>query len=238
MLERQKRDNFTYIIKKAKYEKVVVVLLHGYGADAEDLSTFHKINKSDEITWLFIDGPLTVPIGPGVSGRAWFPIEAKQLDEAFSNKKPVDLSTLNTDIFLRIRDPLLSLFKSLYIDESRLILGGFSQGAVTALDLLLMTNLQPKGVVLFSPTTLNFRRWQERILGKKTTEFVVSHGRQDSILPFNLGEKVYHLLSNANWPGKWVPFEGGHEIPVQVLSEFNALINRHLTESEDKKLEP
>ena len=52
-----------------------VVMFHGYGADAFDLASLADVIPAKKpLNYLFPQGPLEVPIGPGWTGRAWWPI--------------------------------------------------------------------------------------------------------------------------------------------------------------------
>ena len=53
----------------------LVILFHGYGADAYDLQTLSDVLRPKKPTdFLFPQGVLEVPIGPGWTGRAWWNI--------------------------------------------------------------------------------------------------------------------------------------------------------------------
>jgi phospholipase/carboxylesterase len=45
---------------------------------------------------------------------------------------------------------------------------------------------------------------------------LVSHGRADADLAFAAGERLRDLLAGGGADVTWVPFEQGHEIPLEV----------------------
>ena len=53
---------------------------------------------------------------------------------------------------------------------------------------------------------------------------VLSHGRNDEILPFRTAETLRDLLATAGLPTEWVEFSGGHEIPPPVLAAAGRLV--------------
>jgi len=51
-----------------------------------------------------------------------------------------------------------------------------------------------------------------------------SHGRQDRELSFSAAESLHSDLSAAGAQITWVPFDGGHEIPLPVLRALKKFI--------------
>jgi phospholipase/carboxylesterase len=49
------------------------------------------------------------------------------------------------------------------------------------------------------------------------TRFFVSHGRGDTVLPFEAAEATRAELTQAELPVTCVPCDGGHEIPAEVV---------------------
>ena len=48
-----------------------VIMLHGFGADMNDLAPLHTyLDPDGHFNWIFPQGILTVPIGPHATGRA------------------------------------------------------------------------------------------------------------------------------------------------------------------------
>jgi phospholipase/carboxylesterase len=101
---------------------------------------------------------------------------------------------------------------------SRLVLGGFSQGAMLALDLALHTDLELAGLVLMSGTLLAEKEWRARLDARKGLSVFQSHGRLDPLLNFEIAERLRDLLTEGGLSVTFVPFRGAHEIPPTVLS--------------------
>ena len=71
----------------------VIVVMHGYGADCLDLLPMARILETPPGTrFLFPNGPMAVPIGPHVTGRAWFEIDIEALEKARMEGTHRDLS--------------------------------------------------------------------------------------------------------------------------------------------------
>jgi phospholipase/carboxylesterase len=52
----------------------------------------------------------------------------------------------------------------------------------------------------------------------------ISHGRRDDILPFAAADRLQQTLRQAGLRVTWYPFEGGHEIPAEVVTGLNQFL--------------
>jgi phospholipase/carboxylesterase len=62
--------------------------------------------------------------------------------------------------------------------------------------------------------------------GKKPVPFFQSHGKQDPVLNFAESMKLFELLKLNRFQGEFVPFDGAHEIPINVIHKVKDYINR------------
>jgi len=118
------------------------------------------------------------------------------------------------DHVLRLLDQLQA---RLGVTDSQLVLGGFSQGAMLALDVALHRAAPPAALVLMSGTLVNESEWQPRMTKLAGMPVFQSHGRRDPLLPFDVAEVLRDRLIAAGARVEWVQFLGGHEIPPVVL---------------------
>ena len=109
---------------------------------------------------------------------------------------------------------LEQVFEMLAIDPARVVLGGFSDGASYAISLGLLNGDLFKGVMAFSPGYVI----EGPSVGKP--RFYISHGKQDPILPIEkCGRRIAADLNFRGYSVIGKEFDGGHEIPADVLSE-------------------
>ena len=54
--------------------------------------------------------------------------------------------------------------------------------------------------------------------------FLLSHGRQDPVVPFAAGTQAKELLGKHGFPVQWLPFDGGHQIPGPLLAEVDRFL--------------
>ncbi|EMY70148.1 alpha/beta hydrolase [Leptospira vanthielii] len=203
-----------------------VVLFHGYGASAFDLYPIHEVLVTDQkFNWVFPHGHLSIPLMPGYSGRAWFPIDMAALEEAirkndfrnFADKDPEGMDVARQAAYL--------MLDAIGVPWNQLILGGFSQGAMLATDLTLRKEEISKGLMILSGALVNESLWKELAPKKSNLRFFQSHGEFDPILGYANAKKLEKLLRNSGLLGEFIAFNGGHEIPAPVIQGVSRYLN-------------
>lgn len=194
-----------------------VVLLHGFGADASDL--FPLADYLDpEGNWTFYvpDAPLEVPIGPQWMGRGWFPISLRDLEVGvdFTQVRPPGLDQSTNAVSDLI----------FHLNSKKLVLGGFSQGAMVATEIALTQPDDVAGLILLSGTLLDEPGWKKKASALKGKKILQSHGQNDQVIPFASSQRLYELLKSGGAEIEWIPFGGAHEIPVPVLKRAQAFL--------------
>jgi phospholipase/carboxylesterase len=206
-----------------------VVIFHGFGADMNDLAPLASaLNAPKGTNFVFPNGHLTIPLGGHMEGRGWFPISISELEKSMSEGQPIDLSTIVPPGLKRARESALELIEELKTPANRLILGGFSQGGMVATEVALRLSTPPAGLAILSGTLLNAQVWAELAAKHKGAYFFQSHGVRDTVLSYAMAVKLEALLKNAGWIGQLQGFEGGHEIPPQVLINLGTFIRKRL----------
>ena len=196
-----------------------VILFHGFGADAYDLSQLNDVLRTPKPTnWLFPQGPLEVPIGPGWTGRAWWPINVEDLQRRAQQGSIVDLSEEKPAGLFDVRPAIFEMINQLGVSWDKVILGGFSQGAMCATDIFLNAPQTPRGLILFSGALINKAEWAPLAKNRIGAKYFISHGKSDPVLPFRCGQQLESVLNNGGMKGKMLSFEGGHEIPPAALT--------------------
>jgi len=203
-----------------------VILLHGYGADASDLAPLARaMRTSKPLNWLFPNAPLSVPLGAYGEGRAWFPLRLADLQSA-NQGQPIDLSEISPPGSKRAREDVFAMIKALGVPTSRVILGGFSQGAMVATDVSLRLPEPVAGLVILSGALVDASNWKNLAANRQGLPFFQSHGRWDEVLNHAGAEQLSRLLKEAGMQGDLISFDGGHEIPLEVLSRLGQFLNR------------
>jgi phospholipase/carboxylesterase len=205
----------------------MVVLLHGYGAPGTDLvSLWRSFAVPKEVRFVFPEAPLDL----GFGGRAWWPLDMARLQERFSKDLVEELIAEVPAGIDAARAAMLGLLSALESDfgasPARTIIGGFSQGSMLATDIVLRTDRPFGGLALLSSTLISHDEWLPLLSARKGLPVLQSHGRADTVLPFQLAERLRDELIAAGLPVEFVPFNGGHSIPSGALDGLTRMIVR------------
>lgn len=204
------------------------VLMHGFGAPATDLvPLFRALNVPREVRFAFPAAPLLLDPSapPEYAPRAWWHIDMLRLQssirdepEKLARQKPAGLDAARAAV-----EGMLDAFeRELGTPRERIVLGGFSQGAMLACDVVLRSERSPAGLVVMSGAPVCLEEWQKLAPARKGLRVLQSHGRADPVLPFHGAEFLRDLLRGAGLLVEWVPFGGGHGIPDGVLERLGA----------------
>lgn len=206
----------------ASADAPVAVCLHGFGADMRDLAGLAmEMDLRRPLRWVFPNGPL----GMAGGGRAWFPIAEERLAGYERGEGAFDLSGLRPKGMDAARDAVLDLVAALEVPWDRVILGGFSQGAMLAVELALAAPSAPRGAFLLSGNLVDAESLALRAPARKGLPFFQSHGNQDPILGYDGAVKLHEALTAAGWHGDFVEFRGAHAIPREAMDGLTSFLD-------------
>lgn len=132
-----------------------------------------------------------------------------------SKKRTWDMLIRNYAEDVKLIDRALAhVFKSYQIDESKLAIGGFSDGASYALSLGLANGDLFTHVMAFSPGfVLPLPR-------QGSPRIYISHGLRDAMLPVDrCSRKIVAQLQRENYDVFYHEFDGSHSAPVKIVQE-------------------
>lgn len=199
-----------------------IVFFHGYGANMQDLFPLWQMWDNGKYNWYFPNGVLPLPMGY-YEGRAWFSIDMEALDRAIRSGEFRDMAgTIPPELdatLLQQEHYLTELSKK----HSKLIVGGFSQGAMCASHLALNSNIKIDALILLSGNLLAEDRFPQ---AARSIPFYQSHGTRDPILPLKGAQLLEQKLKNLNFQGSLHAFDGGHEIPPKVINEVKKFLEQ------------
>jgi phospholipase/carboxylesterase len=210
----------------------LVVLLHGFGAPGEDLVPVGSVLRPPAGTrFLFPAAPVKL-VEAFFEGRAWWMIDFARREQLLAGKDLETLADETPEGLEAAREAVVALLDdaatTLGAAPERTVLGGFSQGAMLALDTALRDSRPFAGLVLLSPTLVAALAWADLAPGRAGLPVFLSHGRQDPLLPFFMTERLLGLLQGAELDVTWTPFEGGHEVPALVVPGVSGFLTRVL----------
>jgi phospholipase/carboxylesterase len=214
----------------------MVVLMHGFGAPGDDLvPLYRQLSVPQGTRFAFPEAPLELgsPM-PGFDSRAWWMIDMERLDRAvrtgqirdLSKEIPAGMAEANAQVEAMLRE----LEARFSVAGDRLVLGGFSQGAMLACDVALKSPRKLAGLAVLSGTLLDESTWTKLMPARQGLPVFMSHGRADPLLPFALAEQLRDSFAAAGWKPEFVPFSGGHGIGDAGLEGLSKFIRRVLGE--------
>jgi phospholipase/carboxylesterase len=209
----------------------VVVLLHGFGAPGDDLVALWKmIRVPDEIRFVFPVAPLA--LDGGLQGsRAWWMLDMERIARDAASGRERDVHAI-PDGLPEARAHIMALLDELEqqcgLPSEKIILGGFSQGAMLACDTVLRTNRPFAGLILLSGTLIAKNEWMPLMPNRKGLPVFQSHGTDDPLLPCGTAKDLRDTMTSQGIPVEWHEFRGGHEIPFGILEQLGSFLQTHL----------
>ena len=213
-------------------EGAMVVLLHGYGAPGDDLVALGgALDAPSGTRFAFPEAPLELPVGYGV-GRAWWHIDMVRLQRMLQgggNTSSRDTRDV-PDGIVSAREKVMAMLDEIdrTLAPSRIVIGGFSQGAMLACDVALRTERALAGLVLLSGTIVCEDEWTPLMPNRRGLPVFQSHGASDPLLPMEVAERLKNSLIAAGADLRWTPFRGAHEIPRPVLEALRLFLKEVL----------
>lgn len=189
----------------------LLVVLHGWGANAEDLAGLAPYLPLPGFQMVFPDAPLAHPQVPG--GRMWYGFPF-----GYGFRTPPnfdDHPELQTTRRL-LKDWMLSLEGTTGIPLSRTVMAGFSQGGAMTLDVGAQLPLAGQMVLsgyLHSPL-------QQAVPERP---ILMVHGTFDPVVPLVLARQAKQALTEQGQPLQYHELPMGHEIlpeVIQIMRDF------------------
>ena len=194
-----------------------IVLLHGHGADGNDLYPLASFLKNAKnFHWYLPHAPLTIPISPFAQGRTWFPITDRDFD-LFMSGKTAGFTAEAHKQFKKSAKMIDDFIQQIASSHSRIIIGGFSQGAMISCEVAFHRD-DIKELLVLSGILVQMEYWNK--VTDKDFRVFQCHGKQDPILPFAGGLRLKDLFEKKNFEHTFVEFDGGHEIPSMVCKKL------------------
>lgn len=199
-----------YLLKKGDPKKPTVVLLHGYGSNERDLFSFANV---------FPEGTNIIcargPISYSSSSFAWYDI---QFRNDGNHQRNIDQAYASVE---KITGFLQSVLKNNGL-TGKIILGGFSQGAIMSLYLAINQPTLMNGIIGMSGTLLeeNLKPISANKKQYETLKVYYAHGTNDQLLPITHGRKCKQLIDDAEMQLSYYEYPITHTISQQEVKDM------------------
>lgn len=211
----------TTLIGKPQLPTMVVILLHGFGMQAADLTPFAHSLGGHQL-YVLPQAPFVTSMG----GYGWWDIDLVARAQALQ-RGPRDLVNEYPAGLPRARAQLGKLIAAINqrFAPNKIVLGGFSQGGMLACDYFFHEHVpELAGLFLFSSSRINFDAWSARRRRLAGLPVLITHGRADTDLSFAAGQALRDFVQAGGAQAHWVEFEQGHQIPLVVWRELRRFI--------------
>ena len=205
--------NLHYLIQEPKiiHEKnPVLILLHGYGSNEEDLFSF-----ATELPQEYYVISVRAPYDLQPYGHAWYAIHFDADENKFSDNEQAKESVALIASFID------EIVKQYPIDTKNVTLIGFSQGAILSYATALTYPEKIAKVVALSGY-FNQDILPEVIDTKAIShlKFFVSHGTVDQVIPVEWARKAKPALENLELEVAYHEYPIGHGVAPQNFFDF------------------
>jgi phospholipase/carboxylesterase len=201
--------------------KRLVVFLHGYGADGNDLIDIGRAWQGLLPDTAFVSPHAPEPCGQAPVGRQWFPLFTRAPNERWDGVRkaaPVLEHFLDAELARRKLPP------------SALALVGFSQGTMMSLHVGLRRAMAPAAIVGYSGIfVLPEKATPDAIASEITSRppVLLVHGDQDDLIPAQALFQSAQGLAALEVPVEWHLSEGiGHGIDQEGLRHGGEFLTR------------
>ena len=186
----------------------VVVLLHGYGGDGQDISVLATNWQRflPEAVFLCPNGPEICVVNP--KGYQWF-------DLTFDKEEVILEKSLEAEVKLNaFLDQVLDNFQ---LKAANLALVGFSQGCMMSIQVALKKQEQINCLIGYSGKVINQKHLSDKI--KSKPKIFLMHGANDTIVsPTHLLEAKEYLVGHGLKIKAKMFKDCEHRIPVEGSS--------------------
>jgi phospholipase/carboxylesterase len=193
----------------------MVVMIHGRGADMNDLADLAPmLDAAGGVRFVFPNAPKPFEAYPGMSmGWTWF-----------EGWPPVHESLVESrEEMLRFLDEVTEKYPTA---EGKLIVSGFSQGALMALDSGFRTEKKLAGIIAMSGGL--YEHDLPDLKARAGLPVFIGHGSADDVVPVNYARRARRLLEDAGVDVEYHEYPMSHQVAQEEADAVRAFIERVL----------
>lgn len=200
-----------------------IIWMHGLGADGEDfVPVAEEMCLPVAVRFIFPHAPMMpVTINGGYVMRAWYDIAATGL-AARQDESGIRASRLAIEA-------LIEREKQRGIATQNIYLAGFSQGGAIALYTGLLHTQRLGGILALStylPLAETFPA--EAGTTAENLPIFMAHGRDDTVVPIELGEASARKLEGLGYRPEWREYAMQHSVCMEEVRDIEAWLTRRL----------
>lgn len=196
----------------------MIVMIHGRGADMNDLADLAPmLDAAGGCRFVFPNAPKPFEPYPGMAmGWTWF-----------EGWPPQHASVVESRCeMLAFLDEITQKYPT-----SALVVSGFSQGALMALDSGLRTTQNLAAVLAMSGGL--YENDLPDLAPRAGLPVFIAHGSADDVVPVNYARRARRVLEEAGLDVEYHEYPMGHQVAMEEATDVKAFLERVLTKSAD-----
>ena len=197
--------------RKDDAEMPLVIVMHGRGADANDLADIAPAIDRVGARFVFPNAPKPFEPYRGMTfGFTWFdgwPPAHDTIDDS-------------RQLILKFIDEIVARYPT---PRGKLILAGFSQGALMALDVGFRTQQPLAGIVVMSGAL-----YEDELPNLRALPVLIVHGTDDEVIPVMGARRARRVLEDHGLSPEYHEFAMGHWVTDESLRVVANFIERCL----------
>jgi phospholipase/carboxylesterase len=204
--------------------KVVIIWMHGLGADGNDFAPVvpEFSIPGVPIKFVFPHAPkIPVTINNGMVMRAWYDILLMDIGKHADKQGVLNSEKLVHEL---IEEQVSAGFK-----HEQIILAGFSQGGAMSLQVGTQYHKKLAGIIALSSYLPIPELLQENTNPiNRHTPIFMGHGTHDPVVPYSLGESSRDALLKAGFTIDWNNYPLQHGVSMEELSDIKTWLIKHI----------
>lgn len=194
-------------INNDKESEVCVALLHGFGADENDLFDLRQLFPESHV--VSFQAPIDLSSQGYFGGRAWFNLDFTPYGIEYDKAGLQKAISLVTEEVRLLRERF-----------SKLYLCGFSQGAILTHAVFLNNEVEIDGIAGLSGR-YSEDIFQDELKANITGKPVfLSHGTQDDVIPISSGRKIIDFYKSSQAKLFFSEYKMGHGIDMECQRDI------------------
>lgn len=200
---------------RADEELPMVVMIHGRGADMHDLADLAPmLDIEGGCRFVFPNAPMPFEPYPGMAmGWTWFegwpPIHESVVDSR------AEMLRFLSEITTKYPTP-----------AGKLVIAGFSQGALMSLDSGLRATLPLAGIVCMSGGL--YEHDLPDLKAQPKVPVLIAHGTADDVVPVNYARRARLVLEDAGFDVEYHEYPIAHQVAMEELEVVRDFLTRVL----------
>ncbi len=192
-----------------------LILLHGWGADGHDLASLAPYLQAS-LPQLALYTPHAPDIcSANPMGRQWFELSERFFANPAASEADMDKAAAV------ISEAVMAFSEAISLPQTRIMLGGFSQGGMMTLHLASQGRLPMAGYISIAGALVVPDAVQEAT--SHSAPITLIHGARDEVVPFQAMSRAEDRLSTAGYQvTSHTRPEMGHAIDAETISHIIA----------------